>query len=68
MKKQESFRILCEGRVIHHNLSQEEMFEIMDNLSQEFYATGVPNPEDLMVECVGDPQGEVAEWSNAADC
>ena len=54
MKKQESFRILCDGRVIYQNLSQEEMFEVMDELSQQFYETGLPNPNDLVVECVGD--------------
>jgi hypothetical protein len=56
MKKQESFRILCNGRVIYQNLSQEEMFETMDDLSQQFYDTGLPNPQDLVVECVGDPE------------
>ena len=54
MKKQESFRILCNGRVIYQNLSQNEMFETMDDLSQQFYDTGLPNPEDLVVECIGD--------------
>lgn len=53
MKKQESFRILCNGRVIYQDLSEEEMFEAMDDLSQQFYETGLPNPEDLVVECVG---------------
>jgi len=52
MKKQESFRILCNEKVIYHSLSQEEMFEIMDELSQQFYETGVPNPQDLVVECM----------------
>ena len=56
MKKQESFRILCNGRVIYQNLSQEEMFETMDDLSQQFYDTGLPNPQDLVVECVGNPE------------
>jgi hypothetical protein len=56
MKKQESFRILCSGRVIYQNLSQEEMFETMDDLAQQFYDTGLPNPHDLVVECVGDPE------------
>jgi hypothetical protein len=54
MKKQESFRILCNDRVIYQNLSQEEMFETMDDLSQQFYDTGLPNPEDLVVECISD--------------
>jgi hypothetical protein len=53
MKKPESFRILCGGRVIYQNLSQEELFETMDELSNQFYETGLPNPDDLMVECIG---------------
>lgn len=52
MKKQESFRILCKGRILYHDLSQEEMFNVLDELSDEFYATGIPNPGDLVVECV----------------
>lgn len=54
MKKQESFRILCNGRVIYQNLSQEEMFETMDDLSQQFYDTGLPNPHDLIIECMSE--------------
>jgi len=54
MKRQESFRILCNGRVIYQNLSQEEMFETMDDLSEQYYETGVPNPEDLVVECMSE--------------
>jgi hypothetical protein len=53
MKRQESFRILCKEKVIYHSLSQDEMFEIMDELSQQFYETGVPNPQDIVVECIG---------------
>jgi hypothetical protein len=56
MKKQESFRILCKGRVIYQNLSQDDMFDVMDDLSQQFYETGLPNPDDLMVECMGDTE------------
>mgnify|MGYP006268362413 CR=1 FL=1 len=56
MKKQESFRILCNGRIIYQNLTQDEMFETMDDLSQQFYETGLPNPEDLVVECIGDTE------------
>jgi len=55
MKKQGLFRILCSGRVIYQNLSQEEMFDVLDDLSEQFYETGVPNPEDLVVECMSEP-------------
>jgi len=56
MKKQESFRILCQGRVLYQNLSQEELWDIVDELSEQFYETGVPNPADLVVECIGDSE------------
>lgn len=51
MKKQELFDILCSGRVIYKDLSEEDLMNTMDDLSQQFYETGVPKPEDLMVEC-----------------
>jgi hypothetical protein len=52
MKKQELFNIICKGRIIYKDISQEDVFEIMDELAQQFYETGLPNPEDLVVECV----------------
>lgn len=55
MKKQESsdlYDIYCEGRKIYTSLTEEEMFDTMDELSQQYYETGVPKPEDLMIELV----------------
>jgi hypothetical protein len=55
MKKQESsdfYNVYCEGRKIYTTLTEEEMFDVMDDLSQQFYETGVPKPEDVMVELV----------------
>lgn len=51
MKKQELFDILCNGRVIYKDLSEEDLMNVMDDLSQQFYETGVPKPDELMVEC-----------------
>jgi hypothetical protein len=51
MKKQELYDILCNGRVIYKDLSEEDLMNVMDDLSQEFYETGVPNPHELVVEC-----------------
>jgi hypothetical protein len=48
----DTYRILCNERVIYKDLSQEEMFDVMDDLSQQYYETGVPNPGELMVECI----------------
>ena len=49
----DKYRILCNERVIYNNLSEEEMFDVMDELADQFYETGVPNPADLVVECIG---------------
>jgi hypothetical protein len=46
----DNYRILCNGRVIYKDLSEEEMFDVMDDLSQQFYETGAPHPEDIVVE------------------
>ena len=52
MKKQESFNILCKGKEIYSNLTEEEYFDIMENLSVEFYQTGSPRPEELKTEII----------------
>jgi len=61
MKKQESFKmskeyynILCKGRKIYSNLTQEEYFDIMEDLSIGFYQTGSPRPEELETEIIGE--------------
>lgn len=50
MKKQELFDILCKGRIIHKDLCEEEMLNILDDMATKFYEDGVPNPEDIVVE------------------
>lgn len=47
----DTYDIFCNEKVIYKNLSEEEMFDAMDDLSQQFYETGLPNPADLVVEC-----------------
>lgn len=56
-KKQESskmaqdrYNILCKGRKIYQNLTEEEYFDTMEDLSQQFYKTGSPNPSELETE------------------
>ena len=46
----ESYNIYCKGRKIYSNLTQSEYFDIMEDLSIEFYQTGTPRPEDLDTE------------------
>ena len=46
----ERYNILCKGRRIYTALTEEEYFNIMEDLSIEYYQTGSPNPEDLETE------------------
>ena len=43
----ERYDILCRGRKIYKNLSQLDYFEVMQDLSVEYYKTGTPDPADL---------------------
>jgi hypothetical protein len=54
MKRQESFNILCKGIKIYSNLTEEEYFNTMEDLSVEFYQTGSPRPEELETEIIGE--------------
>jgi hypothetical protein len=46
----ERYNILCKGRRIYSALTEEEYFDVMEDLSIEFYQTGSPRPEDLETE------------------
>jgi hypothetical protein len=46
------YNILCEGRKIYLNLSEEEYFDTMEDLSIQFYQTGSPRPEQLETEII----------------
>ena len=48
--KTETYNILCKGRRIYTGLTEEEYFNVMEDLSIEFYQTGSPRPEDLETE------------------
>jgi hypothetical protein len=48
------YNILCKGRKIYSNLTEEEYFNIMEDLSIEYYQTGSPCPEDLETEIIGE--------------
>ena len=49
-KMKEVYNILCNGRKIYSNLSEEEYFNIMEDLASEFYQTGSPNPNEIETE------------------
>ncbi len=50
----ESYNIICKGRKIYSNLTEEEYFDIMEDLSQQFYQTGSPNPKEIETEIIGE--------------
>jgi hypothetical protein len=62
MKKQESsekmaeetYNIICKGRKIYSSLTEEEYFNVMEDLSIEYYQTGSPRPEDIETEIIGE--------------
>ena len=43
----ESYTILHKGKVLYKGLTQEEYFDIMEDLSIEYYQKGTPNPSNI---------------------
>ena len=39
--------ILLKGKVLYKGLTEEEYFDIMEDLSIEYYQKGTPRPQDL---------------------
>jgi hypothetical protein len=50
----EKYNILCKGRKIYSDLSQEEYFDVIEDLAQEFYKSGSPNPSEIETEIIGE--------------
>jgi hypothetical protein len=50
----DTYNILCKGRKIFSNLTEEEYFNVMEDLSIEFYQTGSPLPEEIQTEIIGE--------------
>ena len=44
------YNILCKGRKIYTDLTEEEYFNTMEDLAIEFYQSGSPHPEELETE------------------
>lgn len=53
----ETYNILCKGRKIYSSLTEEEYFDLMEDLAIEYYQTGTPKPEELETEIIGDING-----------
>ena len=50
MKKQELYRVRRGQKILGKNLTEEEYFNLMEDLAQEFYEGKFPNPLDLTTE------------------
>ncbi len=50
MKKPESYKITHKGEVLFDNLTEEEYFQKMLDLAEEFYENGTPHPLELRTE------------------
>lgn len=46
------YNILCKGRKIYTNLTEEEYFNTMEDLAADFYQTGSPNPNEIETEVI----------------
>ena len=47
MKKQELYSISHEGKILYEGLTEEEYFDKMQDLADEYYANGTPHPLEL---------------------
>jgi len=50
--KQAEYTILHKGKTLHKNLTEEEYFDIMEDLSVEYYQKGSPRPQDLETKII----------------
>jgi hypothetical protein len=48
----EAYNILCRGRRIYSHLTEEEYFNVMEDLSLKFYQIGSPNPNEIETEVI----------------
>jgi hypothetical protein len=51
------YNILCKGRKIYTELTEEEYFNTMEDLSVDFYQTGSPDPNEITTEIIGEHYG-----------
>ena len=43
----EKYTIVYKGKILYKGLTKEEYFDIMEDLSIEYYQKGSPRPQDL---------------------
>ena len=50
MKKQELYSISHNGKILAEGLTEEEYFDKMQDLADDFFANGTPHPLELRTE------------------
>lgn len=50
----DTYNVLCNGRKIFSDLTEEEYFDVMENLAIQYYQTGSPRPDELDTEIIGE--------------
>ena len=50
----ESYNIICKGRKIYSNLTEEEYFNTMEDLANDFFLSGTPQPNEIETEIIGE--------------
>ena len=56
MKKQELYSISHKGKVLFENLTEEEYFDKMQDLADQFFADGSPHPLELDTDVKNVPE------------
>ena len=56
MKKQELYKITHKGQVLFDNLTEEEYFEKMQDLADDFFENGTPHPLELDTDVKNVPE------------
>lgn len=51
-QSQTKYNILCKGRKIYQNLTEEQFFDTMEDLAQQFYLSGTPDPSEITTEII----------------
>jgi hypothetical protein len=52
MDNQTRYSILCKGRKIYTDLTEDQYFDTMEDLAQQYYETGSPDPTELETEII----------------
>lgn len=43
---------MCKGRKIYTDLTEDQYFDTMEDLAQQYYETGSPDPTELETEII----------------